>query len=152
MCAADVRIIHAIPFWTCTACGPRLDVLPLPIRHSVATQEQPMSPCVPGSSPHEPSGFCLLANGLYIGVGSFDRVGDCGEMLKHGSAAWQLWLFGATTTPLGFCLWHKQGPHFGWGSQTPEVSRTATLTSLVLCAALLLLGLLMSGASEGSSG
>src|SRR5438105_1787209 len=25
------------------------------------------------------AGFCLLANGLYIGVGSFDRVGDCGE-------------------------------------------------------------------------
>src|SRR5262249_17807496 len=23
------------------------------------------------------AGFCLLANGLYIGVGSFDRVGDC---------------------------------------------------------------------------
>src|SRR5947209_3664633 len=22
------------------------------------------------------AGFCLLANGLYIGVGSFDRVGD----------------------------------------------------------------------------
>src|SRR5437879_2266857 len=23
------------------------------------------------------AGFCLLANGLYIGVGSFNRVGDC---------------------------------------------------------------------------
>src|SRR5262245_333403 len=32
------------------------------------------------------AGFCLLANGLYIGVGSFDQVGDCGEMLRHGSA------------------------------------------------------------------
>ncbi len=41
------------------------------------------------------AGFCLLANGLYIGVGSFDRVGDCGEMLRHGSGVWQLWLFGA---------------------------------------------------------
>src|SRR5262245_43922438 len=45
------------------------------------------------------AGFCLLANGLYVGVGSFDRVGDCGDMLRHGSALWQLWLFGAVTAP-----------------------------------------------------
>ena len=31
------------------------------------------------------AGFCLLANGAYIAVGSIDKVGDCGEMLKHGS-------------------------------------------------------------------
>src|SRR5262245_47812947 len=47
------------------------------------------------------AGFCLLANGLYIGVGSFDRVGDCAEMLDHGSTMFQLWLFGAFTSPLG---------------------------------------------------
>src|SRR5947209_4265019 len=46
------------------------------------------------------AGFCLLANGLYIGAGSFDRVGDCGEMLRHGSEPWQLWLFGAMTAPV----------------------------------------------------
>lgn len=33
------------------------------------------------------AGFCLLANGLYIGVGSFGRVGDCGEMLRRGGVA-----------------------------------------------------------------
>ena len=27
------------------------------------------------------AGFCLLANGVYIGFGAFDSVGDCGEML-----------------------------------------------------------------------
>src|SRR6202035_355657 len=41
------------------------------------------------------AGFCLLANGLYIGVGSFSGVGDCGEMLRHGAAIWQLWFFSA---------------------------------------------------------
>src|SRR2546423_98584 len=30
------------------------------------------------------AGFCLVANGLYIGVGSFLQIGDCGEMLRHG--------------------------------------------------------------------
>src|SRR5688500_4503542 len=29
------------------------------------------------------AGFCLVANGLYIGVGSFNHVGDCGQMLQH---------------------------------------------------------------------
>src|SRR5205085_7380030 len=61
------------------------------------------------------AGFCLLANGLYIGVGSFDRVGDCGEMLRHGSQPWQLWLFGILTAPAGLGLWYRKGPHFGLG-------------------------------------
>ena len=59
------------------------------------------------------AGFCLVANGLYIGLGSFQRVGDCGEMLRHGSPIWQLWLFGAVTVPVGFWLWHGLGPEFG---------------------------------------
>ena len=91
------------------------------------------------------AGFCWLANGLYIGVGSFDRVGDCGEMLKHGSSVWQLWLFGAITTPIGLWFWHQQGPHFGWGSPTPEVSRSATMTSIGVCIMLLVLGIAMGG-------
>src|ERR1700757_3149752 len=43
------------------------------------------------------AGFCLLANGLYIGIGSFDRVGDCGELLRHGAPMWEMWLFGLAT-------------------------------------------------------
>ncbi len=30
------------------------------------------------------AGFCLVANGAYIAIGSFDQVGDAGDMLKHG--------------------------------------------------------------------
>ena len=91
------------------------------------------------------AGFCLLANGLYIGVGSFDRVGDCGEMLRHGSAPWQLWLFGAATAPLGLGLWHRQGPHFGLGPARGRVSPGVAYGSLLACAALLALGLLVGG-------
>ena len=69
------------------------------------------------------SGFCLLANGRYIGVGSFGGIGDCGEMLRHGSQPWQLWLFGAATAPLGLWLWHGQGPHFGLGPANGNVNR-----------------------------
>ena len=59
------------------------------------------------------AGFCLVANGLYIGLGSVGRVGDCGDMLRHGSPLWQLWLFSTITVPAGFWLWHGLGPAFG---------------------------------------
>ena len=55
------------------------------------------------------AGFCLLANGAYIAIGSFERVGDCGVMLQHGSPLWTLLLFGAITIPAGFFLWHRLG-------------------------------------------
>ena len=71
------------------------------------------------------AGFCLVANGLYIGLGSFQGVGDCGDMLHHGSAKWHLWLFGLVATPLGLFLWHRLGPRFGLGANaTHEQSAT----------------------------
>ena len=47
------------------------------------------------------AGFCLIANGAYIGIGSFGKVGDAGDMLRHGSPMWSLWLFGVACFPLG---------------------------------------------------
>lgn len=87
------------------------------------------------------AGFCLLANGLYIGAGSFAGVGDCGEMLRHGSELWQLWLFAAATAPLGLWLWHRQGPHFGLGAAQGQVDRIVAYGSLLMCATLLFVAL-----------
>lgn len=89
------------------------------------------------------AGFCLVANGLYIGVGSFGRVGDCGEMLRHGSPVWVLWLFGGIATPLGLVLWHRQGRHFGWGPEAMEISRRSLIVSVLTCFVSLLLGLVV---------
>jgi hypothetical protein len=91
------------------------------------------------------AGFCLVANGVYIAGGSFDRIGDCGEMLRHGSAAWQLWLFGALTAPAGLWLWHNQGPHFGLGSARGRVGAGAAYATLGLFLGLLALALLVAG-------
>jgi hypothetical protein len=91
------------------------------------------------------AGFCLLANGLYIGVGSFDGVGDCGEMLRHGSQPWQLWAFGAVTTPIGLWLWHRQGPHFGLGPAKGQVSPAAAYCTLGACVGLTVLGFVVGG-------
>ncbi|HEV3443050.1 MAG TPA: hypothetical protein VG099_00340 [Gemmataceae bacterium] len=61
------------------------------------------------------AGFCLIANGAYIGAGSFGRIGDAGVMLANGAALWQLWAFGLATVPAGLWLWHRQGKYFGLG-------------------------------------
>src|SRR5262245_28228511 len=86
------------------------------------------------------AGFCLVANGAYIAGGSFDGIGDCGEMLRHGSAPWQLWAFGAATVPAGVWLWHRQGPHFGLGPARGRVQPGVAWATLVACALLLALG------------
>lgn len=55
------------------------------------------------------TGFCLVANGTYIAIGSFGRVGDSGEMLRTGSPLWALIAFGVVTVALGLFLWHHLG-------------------------------------------
>tara|TARA_R110001592_G_scaffold79608_1_gene237853 strand:- start:277 stop:771 length:495 start_codon:yes stop_codon:yes gene_type:complete len=56
------------------------------------------------------SGFSCIANGLYLGVGMFDRVGDCADLLRNGAEPWQLVLFGVASCLLGFICWHRMGP------------------------------------------
>ncbi len=63
------------------------------------------------------AGFCLVANGAYLGVGVFFEVGDCRDLLLHGATAWQLIFFGLIAVPSGFWLWHRQGKHFGLGCE-----------------------------------
>ena len=86
------------------------------------------------------AGFCLIANGLYISLGSVDQVGDCREMLRHGSSPWQLWLFGVVSVPIGFYLWHGQGRHFGWGPNPTPINSRVAYGSLVVFLTLLASG------------
>jgi hypothetical protein len=60
------------------------------------------------------AGFSLIANGLYLGLGGFDRVGDCAELLNHGAKLGQLVAFGIGATVLGIYSWHRMGPLRGW--------------------------------------
>jgi hypothetical protein len=77
------------------------------------------------------AGFCLVANGAYIGVGSVEGIGDAGEMLRLGSPVWLLWGFGAVTAPAGLFLWHRLGEHFGLGAARGQVSRPAAYLCLL---------------------
>ncbi|MEM9942666.1 MAG: hypothetical protein AAF939_13970 [Planctomycetota bacterium] len=76
------------------------------------------------------AGFCLVANGAYIAIGSFEQIGDCGVMLRAGSPQWTLILFGAFTIPIGILLWHRLGSVQEFLSDSNRVDPGFTYTVL----------------------
>lgn len=55
------------------------------------------------------TGFCLVSNGTYVSVGSFERIGDAGVLLQNGSSVVTLWCAGASAVVVGFGMWHRLG-------------------------------------------
>ncbi len=90
------------------------------------------------------AGFCLIANGAYIGAGSFGRIGDAGDMLRHGSPIWTLWLFGAVSLPLGLYVWNGLGPHFGLGAASGKVDHRAAYVSCSLLVVTVIVEMVLS--------
>ena len=90
------------------------------------------------------AGFCLVANGAYIGFGSFSKAGDCQTMLVSDSPLWTLWLFGICAVAGGFTLWNGQGCEFGLGPEASPVSKRIVLSvvigNLIVLAVAFLLG------------
>jgi hypothetical protein len=68
------------------------------------------------------AGFCLIANGAYIGIGALRAVGDAEELVAHGSARWQLATFGLLAVSSGFWIWHRVSPRLGFGGTPAEIS------------------------------
>ena len=89
------------------------------------------------------AGFCLIANGAYIAVGSFDGIGDCGVMRAYGSPVCLHWLFGVTTAPSGLWLWHGQAIHFGVGTAAKEIDAGVSYATLAVAAVLIAVGFLL---------
>lgn len=81
------------------------------------------------------AGFCLIANGAYLGSGAFDPVGDAADLTRLGTPPWLLAAFGLTTLPAGLALWHRQARHFGLGPDVRPVPRRHAWTVLALLAA-----------------
>lgn len=63
-------------------------------------------------------GFCLLANGAYIGAGAFLRAGDCRDLLRLGSPFWLLVAFGTVSSAAGLFAWHRMGRVQEWFAAT----------------------------------
>lgn len=93
------------------------------------------------------AGFCLIANGAYIAVGAQDQIGDAGDLLKYGSPAWLLLLFGLVTIPAGLRLWHGLGKSFGVGRHAQPVPWRTAIISLTVLLVILLSELILSPVS-----
>jgi hypothetical protein len=87
------------------------------------------------------AGFCLIANGAYIGLGSFAQIGDCGELIRHGAPPYTLWLFGLAALPLGLLLWNGQGRYFGLGPNAEQIELSVLVTTIAMAIGLIILGL-----------
>jgi hypothetical protein len=61
------------------------------------------------------AGFCLIANGAYIGIGSIQPIGDAGELIADGMPRWTLAAFGGVAAAGGLWIWHRVSPRFGFG-------------------------------------
>ena len=69
------------------------------------------------------SGFCCIANGIYISFGFGYPALDSGLMLSLGTPLLFILGFGVLTIPLGFYLWNGLGNHFGLGKNRGLVAQ-----------------------------
>ena len=82
------------------------------------------------------AGFCLIANGAYLGAGVFHPVGDAEQLLRYGTPAWVLAVFGVAGVAAGLRMWHGLGRPFGFGRDSSPVDPPA---AVMMAAATLLL-------------
>ena len=69
-------------------------------------------------------GFCLVVNGIYVGVVSFlPHTADPGDMMREGLPHWVLVVFGIVATPSGLWLWNGLGPQFGLGKTARRIDQ-----------------------------
>lgn len=67
------------------------------------------------------AGFCLIANGAYLGIGAVHPVGDAEELVAHGTPRWALALFGAVMFTFGLWIWHRVSPQLGFGTSPAPI-------------------------------
>ena len=75
------------------------------------------------------AGFCLIANGAYIGIGAIRPTGDAAELLAHGMPRWPMVVYGIIGFALGFWMWHRVSPRLGFGSSPLPVCTTHAYAS-----------------------
>ena len=90
------------------------------------------------------AGFCLVANGVYIGAGSFADIGDAFDLLHGGAPHWHLIAFGAITIPIGLFLWNGLGVSFGLGKAKGKIDPRAAYVASGLLMLVVLVELILS--------
>jgi hypothetical protein len=75
------------------------------------------------------AGFCLLANGAYLGMGWTMRAGDAADLVRYRTPVWVLVLVGLCGGASGLYLWHRLGVErrspFGTTRQDAKGAKTA---------------------------
>lgn len=94
------------------------------------------------------AGFCMVANGAYLGIGSIHGIGDSGDLLRLGTPIWLLWIFGLCSSAAGLWLWNGLGPSFGFGSAKGKVETRIAYISLGLFTTIVLLELIFGALEE----
>lgn len=59
------------------------------------------------------TGFCLIANGLYLASGVIRPAGDTQDMVWLGTPEWLFGAVGVAMTLAGFLVWHAMGSVWG---------------------------------------
>ena len=89
------------------------------------------------------AGFCLVANGIYLGVVSFiPNAADPGDMMREGTPQWLLILFGIVAFPLGLFLWNGLGIHFGLAQARGKTRRVEAICTFLILILLIFIELL----------
>ena len=60
------------------------------------------------------AGFCLIANGLYLGLGWTLDAGDAADLRRLGAPEWVMACIGLIAFAGGLILWHRMGPRPGF--------------------------------------
>lgn len=80
------------------------------------------------------AGFCLLANGVYLGSAAVEPVGDPFDLLQMGVPRWQPAAFALLTVPWGLWLWDGVWREFGIGRGAKPVTWRQTVLVLLTLA------------------
>jgi hypothetical protein len=89
------------------------------------------------------AGFCLIANGAYIGIGAFHPLGDAEEVRRMGFSPWTLGAFGVACTGSGFWIWDRISRRLGFGRSPHPVPASHACIMLAVAVAMTLFGLLV---------
>lgn len=90
------------------------------------------------------AGFCLIANGAYIGLGSIEGVGDAGGMLRLGSPILLLWTFGLILSVMGFSLWGRVSGEFGFGDTPRDIAGIEIAIAWIVCPGTAVMALILA--------
>ena len=86
------------------------------------------------------AGFCLVANGAYIGIGSIELVGDCVEMHRAGTPFWLMVFYGTISFVAGLLTWHLLGSPGSYFTRKNQINgRIAVSCLFVACLSVIVL-------------